>query len=145
MLTEEQKDTLALYGVPYVGAKTHAILVARFGSPGAVFSATKRQLLDIDGIGPVTANNILAFDRTAFIRDQIKRMEKIGAIILTRSCDGYPVLLNAFKSAPPVLFVRGNPGSLTESSIAFVGTRKPTEYGIKMTRKLVGGSVEAGL
>ncbi len=145
MLTEEQKDTLALYGVPGVGAKTHAVLVACFGSPAAVFSASKRQLMEIDGIGTVTANNILAFDGTVFLKNQIKRMEKAGATILTRSCDGYPVLLNAFKSAPPVLFVRGNPESLSESSIAFVGTRKPTEYGIKMTRKLVGGSVDAGL
>lgn len=145
MLSEEQKDTLVLYGVSGVGAKTHAILVALFGTPAAVFGASKKQLMEIDGIGTITANNILTFDRTAFLQNQIKCMEKVGATVLTRSCDGYPVLLNAFKSAPPVLFVRGDPESLSESLIAFVGTRKPTGYGIKMTRRLVGGSVDAGL
>jgi len=59
MLTEEQKDILALYGVPGIGTRTHARLVARFGSPSEVFRASKEELMDMDGIGPVLARNIL--------------------------------------------------------------------------------------
>ena len=145
MLTEEQKDTLALYGVPGIGARTHARLVARFGSPAAVFGASKKTLMEMDGIGQVVANNILTFKRHEFVHGQIKFMEKIGASILTRASEDYPVLLNAFKSAPPVLFIRGDSKALTEQSIAFVGTRKPSDYGVKMTRNLVFGTVNAGM
>ena len=145
MLTEEQKNTLALYGVPGIGARTHARLVARFGSPAAVFSASKKALMEMDGIGQVVANNILTFKRHEFVHSQNELMEKIGASILTRSSEDYPALLNAFKSAPPVLFIRGDPKTLTEQSIAFVGTRKPSDYGVKMTRKLVFGTINAGM
>lgn len=62
-MTEEQDDIISLYGVPGVGAKTYALLVARFGSPGAVFRASKTALMTMDGIGPVVAENILSHDR----------------------------------------------------------------------------------
>ena len=65
--------------------------------------------------------------------------------IITRLSSGYSSSLDTFASAPPVLFVRGDPEALKKTSIAFVGTRKPSSYGIKMTRKLVTESVDAGL
>ena len=144
-MTEEQKDTLALYGVSGVGARTHARLVAQFGSPANVFRASKKELMQMDGIGKVIAENIRSFDRNAFVDNQIKLIDKTGATILTRSSEDYPELLNVFKSAPPVLFVRGDPQWLSAASISFVGTRKPSDYGVRMTRKLVEGSVNAGM
>ncbi len=144
-MTEEHEDILALYGVPGVGAKIFAGLVARFRSAGAVFRASKNELMAMDGIGPVLAGNILSQNRQSFIRDQERRMEKAGAAIITRSCDEYPPLLNAFPSAPPVLFVRGDVKTLKKTTVAFVGTRKPSSYGVKMTRKLVSGAVDAGI
>ncbi|MFC1538382.1 DNA-processing protein DprA [Candidatus Latescibacterota bacterium] len=145
MLTEEQKDILALYGVQGIGSKTHARLVAHFGSPANVFSATKKELMLMDGIGEKTASNILNFERKTFVSNQIKLMEKAGATMLIRSSEHYPPLLNVFKSAPPILFIRGDEQALLLDSIAFVGTRKPTDYGVRMTRKLVEGSVDAGM
>ena len=144
-MTEEQKDTLALYGVPGVGTKTHARLMAQFGSPANVFRASKKELMQMDGIGKVIAENIRSFDRNTFVHNQIQLMDKTGATMLTRSSENYPELLNVFKSAPPVLFVRGDSGFLSATLISFVGTRKPSDYGVRMTRKLVEGSVDTGM
>jgi DNA processing protein len=144
MLSEEEKDILALFGVPGIGAKNHAKLLAWFGSPAAVFEASKSDLMEVDGIGEVLAGNILRHDRDTFVKDQIRLMQKCGAIMLTHSSPEYPKLLLAFKSAPPVLFVRGDISSITEKSVAFVGTRKPSEYGIRMARKLAGDIASAG-
>jgi DNA processing protein len=145
VLTEEEKDTLALFGVPGVGAKLHARLVAYFGSPGEIFRASKKKLMDINGIGEIIAEAIMKFDRQQFVRGQIERMEKARAVLLIHSNSDYPPLLRIFKSAPPVLFVRGDSKSLIQSTIAFVGTRKPSDYGIRMTRFLVDGVVDAGM
>ncbi|MFC1490787.1 DNA-processing protein DprA [Candidatus Latescibacterota bacterium] len=145
MLTEEQKDILALYGVPGIGSQNHARLVAQFGSPAHVFRATKKELMLMNGIGEKTASNILSFERNEFVEDQIKRMDKAGATMLTRASENYPDILNIFKSAPPVLFIRGDEKTLLMDSIAFVGTRKPTDYGVRITRKMVAGCVEAGM
>lgn len=144
-MTEEQEDILSLYGVPGVGAKTFARLIARFGSAGSVFSSSKKELMGMDGIGTVIAGNILSHNRQAFISEQKRRMEKSCAMLITRSCKDYPPLLNAFLSAPPVLFVRGDVQALVKTPIAFVGTRKPSSYGVKMTRKLAAEAVSAGV
>jgi len=144
-MTHEQADILALTGVPGIGAKTYTRLVERFGSPSDVFNATDRQLLDLDGVGPSLLKNIRTFDRDSYVEEQKRLMDKCGAVLLTRSSPDYPPLLNAFKSAPPVLYVRGDVKVLSLQSLAFVGTRKTSDYGITMTRNLVGGTVKASL
>ena len=145
MLSDERKELLALYGVSGIGSKTHARLLERFGSPRAVFGASAAELMEMDGIGEKTASSILRFDRGRFIREQETLMEKCGAVMLTRTDPEYPPLLKLFKSAPPVLFVRGEVSALGMDMVAFVGTRRLTDYGSRMSRKLVSGAVSAGL
>ena len=143
-MTEEQQDILSLYGVPGVGAKTFARLAVRFGSAGAVFAASDRELLAVEGIGPVLLGNIRGFDRAAFLCMQKKLMDRCGAITVTRGDPEYPPQLNAFPSAPPVLFVRGDVSVLKLPSLAYVGTRHPTSWGLAMTAKLAAGAARAG-
>jgi DNA processing protein len=143
-MTSEQSDILALYGVPGVGAKTFARLVARFGSAGAVFAAPDHALREVKGIGDKLILSIREFDRAGFVRTQTQLMEQCGARIVTRSDPDYPPLLNRFISAPPVLFVRGDPQTLHMPTLAFVGTRKPTSWGVSITGRLAAGAVRAG-
>ncbi len=145
MLSEEARDTLALYGVPGIGCSTHARLVAFFGTPAAVFAASPKDLMAMEGIGTKTAENILTFDRDTFVSEQERLMEKSEAVMLTRDDEAYPKRLNEFTSAPPVLFCIGDLSCLSAPSVAFVGTRRATDYGIRMTRKLAGGVADAGL
>ncbi len=137
-------DVLTLFGVPGVGTKTYARLVARFGSPSAVFEAYDRDILGIEGIGPKLLASLRGHDRDGFVREQERLMEKCGAVLITRGSAQYPPLLDAFASAPPVLFVRGDPSVLLLPTLAFVGTRHPSPWGISMTGKLVTGASLAG-
>jgi len=143
-MTSDARNILALYGVPGVGAKTFARLVRRFGSAEAVFSAGADALMTMEGVGPVLAESIRSFDREVFLKEQERLMERAGAVMITRSDESYPPLLNKFASAPPVLFVRGDTACLTGTTIAFVGTRRLSAYGAKMTRKLAAEAVNAG-
>ncbi len=143
-MTDEQRDTLALYGVPGVGAKTFARLVARFGCAGAALEAPDRELLEVEGVGPALIGNIRGFDRTAFLREQQRLMDTYDSVPVTRLDPEYPPQLNAFPSAPPVLFVRGDVSVLSLPSLAYVGTRHPTSWGVSMTAKLAAGAVHAG-
>ncbi len=143
-MTLGEADSLALYGVPKIGTKTHARLVKQFGSATAVFEQGKQALMSLPGIGESTASNIISFDRDAFVKDQIERMEASGAVMISRGSADYPALLDKFTSAPPVLFCRGDISALHLPSLAFVGTRGATPYGRKMTQSLVSGIVPAG-
>lgn len=57
----------------------------------------------------------------------------------------YPRLLSEIPDPPKVLYVRGKGSKINlEKTIAVVGTRHPTAYGVEMTRKIVFGLVEKG-
>lgn len=49
-----------LEGLPGVGPKLAQILLAHFGSPRAVFAATREELLQVKGVGPKSADTIIA-------------------------------------------------------------------------------------
>jgi DNA processing protein len=49
----------------------------------------------------------------------------------------YPPLLKSINNPPPVLFVRGDIIPQDHQSLAVVGTRNPTSYGLAVTRQLV--------
>lgn len=121
-----------------------ARLVARFGSAGAVFDAPDREIREIEGLGDRVLLAIREFDRDGFLREQERRMQRAGARAVTRGDPEYPPLLNKFATAPPVLFLRGDPGVLAMPSLAFVGTRRPTAWGVSITERLVAGAVHAG-
>lgn len=66
-------------------------------------------------------------------------------IILKRTDPKYPRLLNEIPDPPEVLYVRGIGGKINlEKTVAVVGTRHVTRYGIEITKKLVTGLVKYG-
>lgn len=50
---------------------------------------------------------------------------------------GYPIQLGRCHDAPPLLFIKGNLALTHSRTVAIVGTRKATQYGIDFTRELV--------
>ncbi len=144
-MTVDQEFALALYGVPGIGTRLHARLTARFGSPAAVFDAPFDELMTVQGMTAPASERIRSFDRAAFVARQREMLEWVGGRVIDRNEPGYPPLLDAFPSAPPVLFVRGDASALLAPSVAIVGTRGETEYGRRMTRMLAEGLVDAGL
>jgi len=56
-------------------------------------------------------------------------------------CDArYPELILEIDDPPPVLFCRGaSPAAHGDRYVGIVGTRRPTAYGVSMTKKIVAG------
>ena len=73
------------------------------------------------------------------------RMLEAGVAALTRDDDRYPRRLREIHDPPPLLFVRGEMLDRDEWSLAVVGTRRPTPYGIQVTRSLTADLAAAGL
>lgn len=68
-----------------------------------------------------------------------------GISIITLGDPHYPYLLSQIPSPPPVLYVRGNVEALHRTSLAVVGTRKPSPYGLAVTKTLLEPVVRAGI
>lgn len=57
--------------------------------------------------------------------------------VITIDDPGYPQLLREIADPPRVLYVRGNLALEGKETVAVIGTRKPTPYGVQVTEKLV--------
>lgn len=69
----------------------------------------------------------------------------VDIVIITLNDPSYPPLLRQIPSPPPVLYVRGNIEVLRRLSLAVVGTRRPTSYGLTVTSTLLQPVVQAGV
>lgn len=72
-------------------------------------------------------------------------LEKYVSMVVLQRDDHYPPWLAEIPSPPPVLYVRGTVAALGNTSLAVVGTRQPTSYGLEATRRLIEPVARAGL
>ena len=64
--------------------------------------------------------------------------------ILTPVDDAYPARLRSVPGHPLALYVKGEASALSKPMVALVGTRRPSEYGLRMAQRLASGLVDAG-
>jgi DNA processing protein len=95
----------------------------------------------------LTADALRWFDAPdlARVEADLRWLEASGATLLAVMDDGYPELLRQSPDAPPLLFVLGDPGALTEPQIAMVGSRNPTAGGVATARAFSSKFARAGI
>jgi DNA processing protein len=134
---------LTLVQAPGVGPRLIVRLLARFEDVEAVLCADTGTLR---GLGiPAAAIEALRRPNEAALDALLAWGEQNGAAILTRDDPAYPPLLAQIPDAPGVLYVRGDPGALSDPQLAIVGSRNPTPQGAETTRDLARYLTECGL
>lgn len=68
-------------GIPEVGSKTARDLANRFKSLDNIINASEEDLLSVDDIGAVIANNIILFFNDDYNKEQIKKLLDGGVVI----------------------------------------------------------------
>ena len=136
---EELFYQLALSGVSGIGAKTGRLLLERFGSATGIFRAHLKDIKHVEGIGEIKAKGFrdpailkAAEQELAFVLKNHIRTFFIG------NAD-YPKKLANCADSPLLLFYRGNADLDAARVVAIVGTRKNTDYGLKLCEELVEG------
>jgi DNA processing protein len=130
----QQKDTyawLALYLISGLGISAYRNLLARFGDPRTALEADFLMLRRVKGVRDDVARKIVNRTFSSDPEVEMRRMERIGARILTCRDPGYPPLLGEIPSSPVILYVRGRDIPLDRQWIGVVGSRNPTHYGLK--------------
>ena len=134
---------LGLKTVPGVGNRLFLNLIQHLGEPERVFSASKRELLQVEGVNDRLASVIQGYKIPRQVQEDLTLTQKNGVRIITFSDPDYPTLLRHIHDPPPVLYVRGtvHPDSL---NIAIVGSRNATTYGRTVTERLSEGLARRG-
>ncbi len=132
----EIKEWIALSSVEGIGPRRFVSLVERFGSPGKVLSASKRELAEIKDIGEKLASNIRKGADLKLVKEQISLLKKYRFGFLTYKDRNYPENLKNIFDFPPFLFVRGEITNKDKKAIAIVGTRIASHYGKSIAKDI---------
>lgn len=136
-MTDELLYQVALTMVPNIGDVFSKTLITQFGSASEVFSASKKQLQQIEGMGKVKIDSLIYFNEFEKAKEEIGFLKKYGIRPLFITDPDYPQrLLNCYDS-PVMLYYKGNADLNSEKIAAIVGTRNQSEYGKNMCEKIV--------
>jgi DNA processing protein len=136
---EELFYRLALTFVPGIGVKFGRSLLQHYGSGAAIFNAPIKNIKNIDGIGEIRAKGFKNTEIFKQAETELKYIVKQNIQVLLYGSDVYPERLTNCADAPLLLFYNGNCTLNAKRIISIVGTRKYTEYGLKLTEELVEG------
>lgn len=133
---------IALTLIPGVGSVNGKSLVAYCGGVKAVFMEKKSALLRIPGIGEQTVHSISNHNVFGRAEEELAFIEKNNIKPLFYLDKEYPVRLKQCHDSPLLLFFKGKTDLNVPRIVAMVGTRKATEYGRDMCRKIIEGLIE---
>ncbi len=144
----EIKFLNALNSVRGVGTGTLRLLKNRFETYENAWRASES---DLRACGvPAPAAEAIARQRPLLNPDrELERVVRANVWIITDGDPHYPRHLAEIPQPPLALYGKGERGALektaTGPSVAVVGTRRPTAYGLEMTERLVARLVDAGV
>ena len=134
---EPREAYVALNMVEHVGPVRLRQMLAHFGGdPTAILRATRSQLMAVHGIGEDTAASITGWERNVDLAGELKRVEEFGCHVVSQDDDSYPASLREIYDPPSVLYVKGTLKPADKNSVALVGSRQTTTYGLEVARKL---------
>lgn len=122
--------------IPGLGPVLQKRLATHFGTLEAAWEASPQVLQQVEGIGSKLVEVITQY------RLQLNPGDTLTSEIsfLTPVDEAYPALLYEIADPPPVLYYQGNLDLLvacqSHPGIGVVGTRNPSDYGKRWTRRL---------
>ena len=140
---------LRLEQTPGVGLLTAHLLLEKFGTPHAIFEASRAQLLDV--VKPSQARALLAqqADLPDALAAQLDTLQawcaQPGNVLLTLGHADYPERLRQIAGAPLMLYVKGDASLLTRTSVAVVGSRNASVMGMQNAERMARALSEAGV
>jgi len=148
-LNDDIRYWLALRRAPDTGDVNIRRLVEHFGSPQEVFLAD-RAALSAAGITNKNRIETLAtffksFSDWEAIDDELGKVSRMGARIISLLNDDYPELLKNIANPPVVLYVKGTLQKDDVQAVAVVGSRLATNYGLQQAEKLSCSLAQKGL
>ena len=113
-----------------------------YGAPALLERISAGEYVVLKKNGEKLMATLNSLDRN-YLRDQV---ESAGAFVISRGDADWPKRLDDLKAPPIALIGRGLRSTLgvIENSLSIVGTRNPTEYGVRVAGDFGAGAVDRG-
>jgi len=137
LLTDDVKiQRLALFSAIEAGNSYWARQVAEFGI-AMVYEHLALGLYDATKYGAIS-QAISAFN----VDESLAAIAQSGGVFITPEDLGWPMRVNQLAIPPLGLIVKGDISILNNPSLAIVGTRNPTPYGVRLAGDFAAGFVD---
>ncbi len=135
---------VGLTRVEGLGVRGAHKLIAHFGSPQAAYMASLTEL-EASGLPAAVCQAVFTQTGLKEAEREIKEVAKADCQLLAYSSEAYPPILKQIADPPLFLYVRGDVRVLSEHSLAVVGSRRPSAYGLQVARRLAHDLAERRL
>jgi DNA processing protein len=135
--------TIALANAPMFGQASHAKCLATFSTAEDVWKATRNDLL-ATGIEPHRVDQFITWRAKQDPMSFVAAIEQRGIRLIGLDDPEYPELLKTIYDPPAYLFVKGGP-LIGRSTVAMVGSRECTQYGLETAIRLAKALAHGGL
>lgn len=131
---EEKRFWIWFSMIENLGSRRKQRLLEIYKNPEKIYNLSKKELVEINGIGEKLAETIINRDIRLQVDEQIKKMKALDVDIISINDESYPQVLKNMYDYPISLFIKGNVKSLQGRSIAIIGCREASEYGKKAAK-----------
>jgi DNA processing protein len=135
---------IGLKAVAGIGNVTFRRLLERFETPRAALNADQAGLAGVRGLTPAIMSEIRSGSWQRFAEEECRKLRSSAARLITFTSADYPKSLFEIPDPPPFLYTRGELHS-AEPSIAIVGSRRASSYGVLTTSRLAEALGRAGV
>lgn len=140
---EELEALVALNMSGSIGSLRLNKLLRYFDRPGDILGAPAEKISAIAGITPVSARRIAEFDRRE-LEKEFSLVEKFSLKVISLNAADYPLSLRNIPDPPIVLYVKGELNKRDALSIAVVGSRRASFYGLECAEKFSAELAQRG-
>ncbi len=143
-MNQHQFENLArlklLLSLERIGPARVFNLLSRFDSIEAIFEADFSKLMNVDSISTLLAKKIndskgkLSKSKQK-LETELNKLAKLKSRLISYWDEEYPSNLKRIYSPPILLYIKGDLIEQDSNSIAIVGTRNASDYGIVTTKK----------
>lgn len=138
------QSLMILNGLPHIGPVTlHRLLTVLGGDPSRVLSASREELLQVQGVGPVIADTLREWAAHFDLPGEEERIRRSGTEFVVAADPTYPRLLREVHDPPIGLYRRGRTPA-GQRCIAIVGSRRTTQYGLTVAHAFAAELTRAG-
>jgi DNA processing protein len=135
---------IALGQVKGLGGVSFKKLAALFADPAQVFSASAKELRQVEGLDETVIDGLVNFSAWNQVESELRRAQNAGVTLVPFTDANYPARLRMIPDPPPLLYVKGEIRPEDERAVAVVGSRSASDYGRRVATDLCRGLAALG-
>lgn len=140
----ELEALIYLTTIPHIGSIKARLLIQHYGSATAALQADPTSLLELPGFGPKIVQAWQNELKKGSGLRYLEEAQQAEIQILPYTDPNYPKRLLEIMDYPLILYVKGSLRKNDQRSLALIGTRQASIYGLEMARKISHELAEAG-